>query len=136
MWKVGSISIWKTECFQHQQRSDWLAGCPAKASFSRPDPAKSHAQHSWRRWARSSQRQRTRSEKQNLYILAFKGEPFIKVVDTYYAFPRSKDLNGLISKVPTYAQILETLDSNLETYSAGRKIDLSNRPRGQNNQIE
>ena len=25
MWKVGSISIWKTECFQHQQRSDWLA---------------------------------------------------------------------------------------------------------------
>ena len=36
MWKVDSISIWKTECFQHQQRSDWLAAMPGEAQLFAP----------------------------------------------------------------------------------------------------
>ena len=38
MWKVGSILIWKTECFQHQQRSDWLAAMPGEAQLFAPRP--------------------------------------------------------------------------------------------------
>jgi hypothetical protein len=34
MWKVGSI--WKTECFQHQQRSDWLASMLWEVQFFAP----------------------------------------------------------------------------------------------------
>src|SRR5271166_6972649 len=69
----------------NSDRTGWRR-CPRKPNFSRPGPARNHAQLSWRRWAKSSRRQPPKSEKQNLYILAFKDEPLIKVglsVDTY-----------------------------------------------------
>ena len=40
----------------NNSRPGWRR-CPRKPNFSRHGPARNHAQHSWRRWAKSSRRQ-------------------------------------------------------------------------------
>ena len=42
----ANSDIPKTGCFQHQQRSDWLAAMPAEAQLFAPRLARNHAQHS------------------------------------------------------------------------------------------